>query len=132
MQGRGSKCKISSTPLISVVSKMLATLVNHSHSCIRYPMAHRFGKGLIGHWQQWNDWLSSQQPNYFTLCPRLLTIPRCLFGWCNSFKKRRQRKYLDSSLWLKDQRCEGVVQHAWEEGLSLGADYILGKCIKTC
>ena len=35
-------------------------------------------------------------------------------------------------MWLKNQRCEGVVQAAWEEGLSLRADYTLGKCMEIC
>ena len=36
------------------------------------------------------------------------------------------------AMWLKDQQCEGVVQVAWEGGLSLGADYTLGKCMEIC
>lgn len=35
------------------------------------------------------------------------------------------------SMCLKDQRSEGVVQHAWEEGLSLRPEHVLEKCIKT-
>lgn len=68
-----------------------------SHDCAKNPMAHRFGKGLIGPWQQRNGWLFSQQPNYFTLLPRLLTITHRLSGWCKNFRKGRQRKCLDSS-----------------------------------
>lgn len=33
-------------------------------------------------------------------------------------------------MWLKDQRCEGVMQAAWEEGLSLRANHTLGKCME--
>ena len=36
------------------------------------------------------------------------------------------------AMWLKDQQCEGVVQAAWVEGLSLGAEYTLGKCMEIC
>ena len=49
-----------------------------------------------------------------------------------SHKRRQKKMFRFEAMWLKDQRCEGVVQVAWEEGLSLGADYTLGKCMEIC
>ena len=49
-----------------------------------------------------------------------------------SHKRRQKKMFRFEAMWLKDQRCEGVVQAAWEEGLSLGADYTLGKCMEIC
>ena len=30
------------------------------------------------------------------------------------------------SMWLKDSRCEEVVKAAWEEGVSLQLDWVIG------
>lgn len=49
-----------------------------------------------------------------------------------SHKRRQTKIFRFEAMWLKDQRCERVVQVAWEEGLSLRVDYTLGKCMKIC
>uniref|UniRef100_A0A7N2M9X1 Zinc knuckle CX2CX4HX4C domain-containing protein n=1 Tax=Quercus lobata TaxID=97700 RepID=A0A7N2M9X1_QUELO len=49
-----------------------------------------------------------------------------------SHKRRQKKMFRFEAMWLKDQRCEGVVQAAWDEGLFLGADYTLGKCMEIC
>ena len=49
-----------------------------------------------------------------------------------SHKRWQKKMFRFEAMWLKDQRCEGVVQAAWVEGLSLGAEYTLGKCMEIC
>ena len=36
------------------------------------------------------------------------------------------------SIWLKDPRCEEVVQDAWEEVLAANQEFALSKCLESC
>jgi len=36
------------------------------------------------------------------------------------------------SMWLKDPRCEEVVQDAWKEGLAANQEFALSKCLESC
>ena len=35
-------------------------------------------------------------------------------------------------MWLKDPRCEEIVQETWGEGLAKSSNYALGKCLDRC
>ena len=48
-------------------------------------------------------------------------------------KKRRSRNiFIFESMWLKDSRCEKVVNDAWECGQLVGSDWILQECLEWC
>ena len=34
------------------------------------------------------------------------------------------------SMWLKNSRCEEIVKAAWEEGVSLQLDWVIGTCME--
>ena len=42
------------------------------------------------------------------------------------------RVFRFESMWLKDPRCEAIVEEAWDEGLLGGSDDVLNKCLENC
>ena len=42
------------------------------------------------------------------------------------------RVFRFESMWLKDPRCETIVEEAWDEGLFGGSDDVLNKCLENC
>ena len=48
-------------------------------------------------------------------------------------KKRRYHKpFRFESMWLKNEKCEEVVQRAWEEGLLRNSAFPLDSCLESC
>ena len=47
-------------------------------------------------------------------------------------KKNVKRIFRFESMWLQDQRCEGVVLDAWQEGLVSGSDFPILSCLELC
>ena len=35
-------------------------------------------------------------------------------------------------MWLKDPRCEAIVEEAWDEGLYGGLGDVLNRCLESC
>ncbi|XP_065619215.1 uncharacterized protein LOC136063166 [Quercus suber] len=46
--------------------------------------------------------------------------------------KRARQSFRFESMWLRDQRCEEVVQAAWEEGMVTSTGSTLGNCLEKC
>nr|POE89471.1 hypothetical protein CFP56_65838 [Quercus suber] len=42
------------------------------------------------------------------------------------------RVFQFESMWLKDPRCEAIVEDAWDDGLLGGSDDVLNKCLESC
>ncbi|XP_023900653.1 uncharacterized protein LOC112012514 [Quercus suber] len=47
-------------------------------------------------------------------------------------KKKMGRVFRFESMWLKDPRCEAIVENAWDDGLLGGSDDVLNKCLESC
>uniref|UniRef100_A0A7N2R7P6 DUF4283 domain-containing protein n=1 Tax=Quercus lobata TaxID=97700 RepID=A0A7N2R7P6_QUELO len=47
-------------------------------------------------------------------------------------RKKGQKQFRFESMWLKDERCSGVVNGAWEKGRLLGNEWPLLQCLEEC
>lgn len=50
----------------------------------------------------------------------------------NRRRKEARKTYRFEVMWLRDQRCEEVIQRAWEEGKLASTGSTLGSCIDKC
>ena len=48
------------------------------------------------------------------------------------WKRKVGKLFCFESMWLKDPRCEEIVQETWGEGLAKSSNYALGKCLDRC
>ena len=67
--------------------------------------------------------LSSSASNHSPLILQLSVKPR---------KKKMGRVFRFKSMWLKDPRCEAIVEEAWDEGLYGGSGDVLNRCLESC
>ena len=67
--------------------------------------------------------LSSSASNHSPLILQLFVKPR---------KKRMGRVFQFESMWLKDPRCDVIVEEAWDKGLYGGSGDVLNRCLESC
>ena len=67
--------------------------------------------------------LSSSASDHSPLILQLFAKPR---------KKRMGRVFRFESMWLKDPRCEAIMEEAWDDGLLGGSDDVFNKCLENC